>query len=82
MVTRAALHEEIDNLPDGVLETVSRAFERLRADRSRFMLDNAPVDDEPESEAEREGVALAKGQIAAGLGIPHEEVVRLLEAMR
>ena len=82
MTTRAAIHEAIDELPEGVLETLARALERLRDDPFQFMLDNAPIDDEPETEAERAGVTLAKAQLANGLGVPHDEVVRRLEALR
>ena len=82
MSTREALHQELDELPDGVLETVSRALQRLREDPIQFAIDTAPFDDEPESEAEREGVARAKAQMAAGLGVSPEVVARLMDAMR
>ncbi len=46
MSTREALHKEIDMLPDSVLETLFCAFGRQRDDPFRFMLDNAPIDEE------------------------------------
>ena len=78
MSTREAVHAEVDQLPEGALETLSRALARWREDPMQFAIDTAPFDDEPESEAEREGVASAKAQIAAGLGVQPDEVVRLL----
>lgn len=79
MTTRAAIHEAIDELPEGVLETLARALERLREDPFQFMLDNAPTDDEPESEAEREAVDRARAS-AAPL-FTTEQVGALLESM-
>jgi hypothetical protein len=81
MSTREALHEAIDELPDGVIETLARALERLRVDPVGFALDNAPIDDEPETEAEREAVAQARASLAAGRGIPDDEVGRILDAL-
>ena len=82
MTTRAALHEAIDELPEGVLETLARALERLRDDPFQFMLDNAPMDDEPVTEAECAALDKARAQVAAGQVISNEEVTRLLEALR
>ena len=79
MSTREALHKEIDMLPDSVLETLFCAFGRQRDDPFRFMLDNAPIDDEPESEVERAAVAIAKA--STGPFFTTEQVGELLEAM-
>ena len=82
MTTREALHATIDQLPEGVLSAVGRALERLRDDPVQFARDMTPYDDEPESEYERRAVADARAQLAAGLGIAHNEVVRRLDALR
>lgn len=44
-------------------------------DPVRWMLDNAPIDDEPETEEERRAVAQVRADRARGIeGIPFEEI--------
>lgn len=73
------LHALVDALPESEVETARRVLEGLRATASApsYTLDNAPEDDEPETEEERAAVAEALAEMRAGKGIPHEEVKRM-----
>jgi O6-methylguanine-DNA--protein-cysteine methyltransferase len=55
------------------LELIARRTERDALDE---LLDNAPIDDEPESEEEREAVAEAREEIHRGETVSLEEIKR------
>jgi hypothetical protein len=69
-------HELIDQLPPSQLPAAIGMLESLLDPVSRAIV-NAPVDDEPESEDERQAVAKSKAWFKerGGQGIPHEEVL-------
>jgi hypothetical protein len=69
-------HELIDQLPPSQVPAAIGMLESLLDPVSRAIA-NAPVDDEPESEDERRGVAKSKAWFKqrGGQGIPHEEVL-------
>ena len=76
---REQAHELIDRLPEpqvlalvGLLETI--------VDPVAAALRNAPIDDEPETDDEKQSVAEARDWLArrGGKGIPHEEAMRRL----
>jgi len=75
MNDRQTLHDLIDQLPDERLTTVVRVLKGLEAlpDDLTVLLDNAPVDDEPDDDDFDGGLteALAETEL-----IPHEEVKR------
>jgi len=69
-------HELIEQLPPNQVPAAIGMLESLLDPVSRAIA-NAPVDDEPESESERQAVAESKAWFKqrGGQGIPHEEVL-------
>jgi hypothetical protein len=69
-------HELIEQLPASQVPAAIGMLESLLDPVSRAIA-NAPVDDEPESEDERQAVAKSKAWFKqrGGQGIPHEEVL-------
>lgn len=69
-------HELIDRLPPTQLSAVVGLLEAMLDPVSRAIA-NAPVDDEPETEQERQSVAESKAWFErhGGQGISHEEVL-------
>jgi hypothetical protein len=56
VIAREDVHHLLDELPDDLLPHVARQLEVLRDDPLARLLLTAPLDDEPESEAERVAV--------------------------
>ena len=81
MTTRAALHETIDELPEGLLETLALAIENLRTAPLKFVVDNAPYDDEPVSPAQTRAIAEGEADLAAGRVFSGAEVRRMVEEL-
>lgn len=82
MIARKELHELIDSLPESELPSVRRQLLRHLAEVTndpvlRTLL-NAPLDDEPETEEERQAVAEAKEDLAAGRVVSQAEARRRL----
>lgn len=77
---RDRIHKLVDDLPEGDLDSVEYWLSDLRneEDPVRRALENAPVDDEPETEEERVAVEEGRADIAAGRVISHGEVLRRL----
>jgi hypothetical protein len=69
-------HELIDQLPPNQVPAAIGMLKSLLDPVSRAIA-NAPIDDEPESEDERQAVAKSKAWFKqrGGEGIPHEEVL-------
>jgi hypothetical protein len=69
-------HELIERLAPSQVSAAIGLLETLLDPVSRTLA-NAPIDDEPESEEERQAVAESKAWFKqrAGRGIPHEEVL-------
>lgn len=76
MSLKERLHELVDLLPDNAIPEAERRLEELASD-GLVSWDDAPYDDEPETEEERLAVAEAKADLAAGRVVPHEEARRL-----
>ena len=78
--THELLHRLVDALPDDDAATAARVLEALawRADPAAAAAALAPVDDEPEGEAERVAVAEARADVAAGRVVSAAEVRALL----
>jgi len=70
------LHQLIEQLPPEQVTAALRYMHYLCADPVLLSLLNAPPDDEPYMEGQRERDAEAEASIAAGGGISHEEVLR------
>jgi hypothetical protein len=77
--TRQHAHELIDQLPETQLAALVGLLESI-VDPVTTVLRNAPIDDEPESEEERQAVAEAHDWLKnnGGKGVPHEEAMRRL----
>ena len=73
--TKQELHQLIDQLPTEQVAAALRYMHYLCADPVLLSLLNAPPDDEPYSEAQRERDAEAEASIARGEGISHDEVL-------
>jgi hypothetical protein len=76
---RQNAHELIDRLPETQLSALVGLLEMI-VDPVGVALRNAPMDDEPEMEEEKQAVAEARVwlQRRGGRGIPHEEAMRRL----
>jgi len=76
---RQNAHELIDRLPETQLSALVGLLETI-VDPVGVALRSAPVDDEPETEEEKQAVAEARVwlQRRGGRGIPHEEAMRRL----
>ena len=73
---RKQAHELIDRMAASQVYAVVGLLETMLDPVSRAIA-NAPFDDEPETEEERQAVAASKAWLAEhpGQGIPHEEVL-------
>jgi hypothetical protein len=79
-MTRDSLHKLIDELPETDLPTAARVLEALHAtsDPTRWALDHAADDDEPETAEEAAAVAAAWGEYRQGEQLSTQEVRRKL----
>lgn len=79
MSDRDHARELIDRLPDAQVSALVGLLETM-VDPVAAALRNAPSDDEPETEDEKQAVAEARDWLArrGGKGIPHEEAMRRL----
>jgi hypothetical protein len=76
---RRHAHELIDRLPETRISAAVGFLESI-ADLDNATIQDAPFDDEPESEAERRAVAQGRASIQknGGKGVPHSEAMRRL----
>lgn len=74
---RKILHDIVDALPDSELITAARILTALKqpADPLKVLLENAPLDDEPEDDDFDGGLTEARSEKT----IPHDELLRRLE---
>ncbi|HEX7422603.1 MAG TPA: hypothetical protein VF311_01770 [Terriglobales bacterium] len=74
--TKEQAHELIDRMAPSQVSAVVGLLETMLDPVSRAIA-NAPLDDEPETEEERQAVAASKAWMAQhpGEGIPHEDIV-------
>jgi hypothetical protein len=77
--SRQHAHHLIDRLPDSQLSALVGLLETI-VDPVAAALRDAPFDDEPETEAERQDAEKARRSLErnGGKGIPHEEAMRRL----
>ncbi|HEY1949041.1 MAG TPA: hypothetical protein VGG97_18685 [Bryobacteraceae bacterium] len=73
------VHDLIDRLPDSQLSALIGLLETI-VDPVAAALHNAPFDDEPETDKERQAVLVAQTWLESngGKGIPHAEAMRRL----
>jgi hypothetical protein len=76
---REHAHELIDRLQETQVSALVGLLETM-VDPVTTALSNAPIDDEPETDDEKQAVAEARDWLArrGGKGIPHEEAMRRL----
>ena len=76
---RRHAHELIDRLPETQI-SVAVGFLESMLDPDKATLQDAPFDDEPETEAERQAVSQARTSLQknSGKGVPHIEAMRRL----
>ena len=74
--TKQQAHELIERMAPGQIFAVVTVMETMLDPVSRAIA-NAPIDDEPETDAEREAVAASKAWMAEhpGQGIPFEDLL-------
>lgn len=80
-MSREELHRLVDELPANEVEHGLRYLKYLHEmgeDPVRHALENAPDDDEPETDEEREGVQEAESDIRAGRTMSTDELKREL----
>jgi hypothetical protein len=75
-MTREALHELIDRLPEGEIVAAQRFLESLARSAAFRAALSAPPDDEPVTTGEAESIARARKDVQAGKVVSHEEVLR------
>ena len=77
--TRRHAHQLIDRLPEMQLSGLVQFLETI-VDPVAAALQNAPIDDEPETESEKLAVDEARDWLKnnGGKGIPHAEAMRRL----
>jgi len=77
--TRQHAHQLIDRMPETQLSALVGFLESV-VDPNETTLRDAPFDDEPETEAERDAVAQARASLQrnGGKGVPHTEAMRRL----
>jgi hypothetical protein len=72
--TKEHAHELIDRMAPGQVSAVVGLLE-IMLDPFARTLANAPYDDEPEGEDERQAVAASKAALSRGETIPNEEIL-------
>ena len=80
MTAREALHQLVEELPEGDLHTAARVLQGLHATSDPVLrtLLAAPPDDEPDEDDRDGGLSEARAEARAGTTISHDEVKRLL----
>jgi hypothetical protein len=78
MAPRDNLHRLVDSLPESELERAERVLETLRqvADPPYRPLEDALLDDEPETPEERAATEEARSDLVAGRAVSHEKAKR------
>jgi hypothetical protein len=75
-MTREALHELIDRIPEEEIIAAQRFLEYLATSAAFRATLSAPPDDEPVTRGDAESIARAHGDLKAGRVVSHEEVLR------
>lgn len=77
MTTREALHKLIDKLSEDEIQAATLYLQHLqnRNDPVLTTLLNAPEDDEPETEYERQAIAEAMADLEAGRMVTSDEIL-------
>ena len=75
-MTREALHELIDRIPESEIAAAQRVLEHLARDASFRAAMSAPPDDEAVTVGDAEAIARARTDLEAGRVVSHDEMLR------
>ena len=77
MTTRESLHQLIEELPEGEIQAAALYLQHLRDKQDPLLatLLNAPEDDEPETEYERQAVAEGMADLEAGRMVSSSDIL-------
>ena len=75
-MTREALHELIDRIPESDIVAAQRVLEHLARDASFRAAMCAPPDDDPVTAGDAEAMMRARKDLRAGRVVPHDEILR------
>jgi hypothetical protein len=75
-MSREALHELVDRIPESEIVAAQRVLERLASDAAFPAAMSAPPDDEPIAAGDAEAIARARGELHAGMVVSHDEILR------
>lgn len=75
-MTREALHELIDRIPETEIVAAQRFLEYLATSAAFRAALSSPQDDEPVTREDAEAIAHAHSDVRAGKIVSHEEVLR------
>jgi hypothetical protein len=75
-MTREALHELIDRIPEEEMVAAQRFLEYLARSAAFRATLSAPADDEPVTRGDAESIGRAQNDVRAGKVVSHEEVLR------
>ena len=75
-MSREALHELIDRIPESEIVAAERVLERLASDAAFRAAMSAPPDDEPVTVGDAEAIARARRDLQAGMVVSHDEILR------
>jgi hypothetical protein len=76
MTVKERLHDAVETMNDEEASTALRTLAEASGDPVAWMLDHAPLDDEPETEEERHAVAEARADRERGLKpVPLQSVI-------
>lgn len=67
MTIKERLHQAVDTMTDEEARTALRTLAEASGDPVAWTLDHAPLDDEPETEEERQAVAEARADRSRGV---------------
>ena len=75
-MSREALHELIDRIPESGIVAAQRVLERLASDAAFRAAMSAPPDDEPVTVGDAEAIARARRDLQSGIVVSHDEILR------
>ena len=75
-MTREALHELVDRIPEEDIAAAQRLLKYLATSPAFRATLSALPDDEPVTRGDAESIARAHGEIQAGQVVSHEEILR------
>ena len=75
-MSRHALHDLVDRIPDEELPAAQRFLEYLAVNPAYRAAWSAPPDDEPVTEGDAGAISRAREEVRTGKAVAHDEVLR------